>query len=97
MNIGNKNITLKVNDDGNIEINSAEIISDRVYGFVKRGNTKNVLQGVVYVNLYNVLKKSITEGLDKNETLINLKKVTRSSEMIIEKFLNYIGLTWDIT
>lgn len=86
---------LKVNDDGNIEVDNVEIISDRVYGTVRRINTKNVLQGIVYVHLYNVLKKSIGDGLDKNKTLINLKKVTRSSEMIIRDFLNYIGLTWD--
>jgi hypothetical protein len=90
----NKFQKLKVNEDGNIEVDNVEIVSDRVYGTVRRINTENELQGIVYVHLYNVLKKSIIDGLDKNETLINLKKVTRSSEMIIEGFLNYIGLTW---
>ncbi len=85
---------IKVNEYGNIEIDNVEIISDRVYGTVKRIDVENVLQGIVYVNLYNTLKKSIIDGLNKNEILINLKKVTRSSEMIIENFLNYIGLTW---
>ena len=90
----NKFQNLKVNDGGNIEVDNVEIISDRVYGTVRRNNTENVLQGIVYVHLYSVLKKSIIDDLDRNETLINLKKVTRSSEIIIEDFLNYIGLAW---
>ncbi len=90
----NKFQKLKVNEDGNIEVDNVEIISDGIYNTVRRINVENELQWIVYVNLYNVLKKSIIDDLDKNETLINLKKVTRSPEIIIEYFLNYIGLSW---
>lgn len=89
------NKMLEVNDNNNVVINGVEFISDKNYGTVRRDNSQNVLQGIVYVNLYNTLKTSIINGLNKNETLSKLSKVTRSSEMVIKNFLNYIGLDWE--
>lgn len=89
------NKMLEVNDNNNVVINGVEFISDKIYGTVRRDNSQNVLQGNVYVYLYNTLKTSIINGLNKNETLSKLSKVTRTSEMVIKNFLNYIGLDWE--
>jgi hypothetical protein len=86
------NQTLIVNENGNIVVNGVEFISDKIYGTVRRDNSQNTLQGLVYNHLYSVLKKCIINGMGKNEILYNLSKVTRSSEMVIETFLDYIGL-----
>jgi hypothetical protein len=98
---------ISINQRGHIVVNGVEYFLDENSGAVKKGMPPNSsstgafygsshfdkqLQGRVYTNMYRVFRDCILNNLNEGDTIMELFRVTRSTENIIGEFMDYLNL-----
>ncbi len=97
---------LSINKDGFITVNGVAYFSSGRYGGVKKGsmpatyasktfsapNDGDQLQGIIFVQLYEILKKAITDQLDDESVVRNLFAATKNNRDNVKSFMEYLNL-----